>query len=288
MSTMGLSASLHFESIATAFRVEDIAQPLVTSAPPQWTIEDALAAITEDSAEHPENFFCLVRNESKILGYIAADYFFDERAEKYDGPRGGLAGQHCLKINPDQIVAAELPLIDLLSIFNQHFFFFVLKGNDLAYTVSFLDLEALPVKLCLFTLIIGLEEELLRVFTRESNQIEDFLRLLPDERRKKAEELTKQKIKKDVVSARQVLLSTNFVDKFTILVRSPELSRQLPFSSKSQAERYVYRLQELRNQIAHSDSILAILRTPDEFASFLTQLRQFMNVIELLARGSTD
>lgn len=290
MPVSPLGPSLHFETIANSFRVEDIAQPLVTSAPPHWSIEDALAAMTEDSDAHSENFFCLVRTETQILGYVPLDFVFDEPPDKHDGPRNGLVGDYCLKINPNQIVASELPLIDLLPLFSQHFFFFVLKGNDLVHTVSFLDLEALPVKLCLFTLIIGLEAELLGVFGREPQRVEAYLSLLPDERRKKAEELAaqKRKRKENAISPYQVLVSTNFVDKFTMLMRSPDLSNQMPFASKSKAEQYFYRLQELRNHIAHSDSILAILKTPQDLAAFLTQLRQLLTVVEALARQPNE
>lgn len=284
MPASPLRPSLHFETIANSFRVEDIAQPLVTSAPPHWTIEDALAAMVEDSGAQSENFFCLVRTETQILGYVPLDFIFDEPPDKHDGPRNGLVGDYCLRISPDQIVASELPLIDLLPLFSQHFFFFVLKGNDLMHTVSFLDLEALPVRLCLFTLIIGLEAELLGLFSRASQHVESYLSLLPDERRRKAQELAAQKRRRHAVSPYQVLVSTNFADKCTMLMRSPDLSNQLPFASKSKAEQYFYRLQELRNHIAHSDSILAILKTPQDLAAFLTQLRQVMSVVEALAR----
>ena len=56
---MPSNPSLHYETIATAFRVAAVAQPLRTSAPPGWSLEDVWAAILEDS-EGGENWFVLV------------------------------------------------------------------------------------------------------------------------------------------------------------------------------------------------------------------------------------
>jgi len=242
----------------------------------------------EDSIEHPGNFFCLVRNETQILGYVPSDFIWDEPGHKHDGPLGGLVGQHCIKISPDQIVAGELPLIDLLPLFTQHFFFFVLNSNDLSHTVSFIDLDVLPVKLCLFTLIIGLEAELLRILARHPYRIESYLDLLPTERRTKAEGVAERKLRRVETGAYQVLIATTFIDKITMLMRSPELASQLPFPSTDKAEQYFNRLRDLRNQIAHSDSVLAILPTPEDFAAFLTQLRQVMSTVEALAAQVDD
>jgi hypothetical protein len=289
-----MSASLHFETVAAAFRVEAIADRLVTSVSPDWTILDAIIEIGVDAAdyEYPDNEFCLVRNETQILGYVALGFAVDGPDEKFDGPANGLVGEHCWPISPDQIVSCDLPLIDLLPLFAKHYFFFVLTGNDLSHTVSFIDIDKLPVKLCLFTLIIGLEATLLRVFSQNPNRAEKYLKLLPKGRLQQATEHAKQKATRTVhrgkiigddPSSEQILLATNFIDKFTILLRSPSLAAKLPFSSKREAESFFNRLQELRNAIAHSDSICAILTSPDELSDFLTKLRELMTTVEALA-----
>jgi hypothetical protein len=294
MAPLSPSPSVHFDTIAAAFRVEDIADPLVTSAAPDWTVLDAIAEIGADAGDYdyPDNFFCLVRSDSQILGYVALDNIFDTPDEKFDGPADGPVGEHSLRISPDQIVSSDLSLIDLLPLFTQHYFFFVLSGNDLSHTVSFLDIDRLPVKLCLFTLVIGLEAELIQVFAREPSRIGHYLELLPALRRRKATELAKQKVWKSgrspntdasTPSAYDVLLATDFIDKFTMVLRSPELVSQMPFPSKRQAESFFNRLQELRNAIAHSASIRAILPSPEDLSAFLTRLRQTMSAVEALA-----
>jgi hypothetical protein len=179
----------------------------------------------------------------------------------------------------------------LIPLFNTHFFFFVLTGNDLTHTVSFVDLDQLPVKLSLFTLIVGLEAELLRLYGRDPAGIINYLDRLPENRLLKATNLAQQKSahrKQDSLlsKAEMILNSTEFTDKITILMRSPELFAKLPFASKGKAESFFNQLQELRNQIAHSNSILETLRTPTAFMECLEQLRAVMNIISPLANQS--
>ncbi len=275
-------SSSHFETVATAFQVADIAQRLAV-VPPSYTVQDAFVAITETLAEFPDsnNFFCLVHDEGKTYGYIAAGFVFDEPDEKFDGPEDGPAGEYCTLISPDQIVSRSMPLLELIPLFIQSRFFFVLTRNEITHVVSFDDLDKLPIKLCLFSLIMALEAAMVDLFSGSYKGAETHLKLLPEARYYKALELCQQKYK-DKVTPEKIILCTTFVDKQTILLRSPHLFGVLPFESKSKAEHFFKQVENLRNQIAHSDSIIEVFKDPDELDDFVVQLRKVTEAISNL------
>ena len=137
------------------------------------------------------------------------------------------------------------------------------------------------ISLCLFSLVMALEAEMITLLS--ADHPETYLNLLPEGRLQKARDLYHQKHKeKERVDPVGLLLCTNFVDKATMLIRSPQLFSALPFSSKRQAEQFLNRAQELRNQIAHSDSVLTVLHNPEEFDSFVGDLRKYTEAISNL------
>ncbi len=265
--------SAHYETVATAFQVVDIATPLRARVSPDDTVLDAVVEINAN-AESSDDEFCLIRDEHKIYGYIAIDFIFDEAAEKLDGPSNGRAGDYCTPITADQIVAGSLPLLDLIPLFRQRHFFCVLTRNDITHLVSFSDLDKLPVKLCLFALITALESELIGVFTDPGRNTRDYLRHLSVDRIQKARHLCKVKYSQrperrnlnqpDGYNDQQILLCTTFSDKVTILLNSPHP----PFANIPDLKPFFDRAHDLRNRIAHSDSILSVLKTPLEFDQF--------------------
>ncbi len=163
---MGAFLSSHYETVAGAFQVWDIASPLLTFCSPEDAVEDVLSAIMEEADEDPDNFFALIREGNEILGYIAGDFIFDDANALSNGPTE--------------------------------------------------------------------------------------------------------------------LLCTNFIDKKTIILRSPDSLGKLPFQSRREAERFFNQTENLRNQIAHSDTILGVLSTPDEFDGFVTELRRVAEAVSTL------
>ena len=285
---MADSPSIHYETVATAFQVLDIAEPLVTTAAPDWTVQGVLSAIMEDRVDHSENWFALVRNDQTILGYIASDFIWDEPGEKFDGPIDGRADKFCTKITPDQIVSGKLPLLDLIPLFQEHFFFFVLTGNDLTHVVSFLDLNKLPVKLSLFALLTGLEAELIRLLSRSKVEIERHLARLPEHRLRSAREWCRSRYGDKHITPERVLRATSLADKVTLLLSESNLASALPFESRSKAEVFFDQLRELRNRIAHSDSMLLEESTPTTFNQLLSRLRRLTDVVSNLANESPE
>jgi hypothetical protein len=269
----------HYETVATAFQVVDIADPLRTNVPPHYSIVDAFVAITEDQIDYPNNWFCLVREAERIHGYIPLDFVPGDEME-YDVSEEGSAGEHCTSITPDQVVAASMPLLDLIPLFRQHYFFFVLTKNDVTHVVSFSDLDRLPVRLCLFSLVMALESSMLDLFSAASTPLEEHLALLPAGRREKAQNLSRLKYKNRRPTSIDTLRSTTFIDKATIVERSPHLSGFLSFESKGKAHSFFTRVEEVRNQIAHSEPIIPrVLQNPEQFDTFVAEIRMTSELI---------
>jgi hypothetical protein len=280
---MANGPSIHYETVATAFEVLDIAEPLVTTAPPDWTVQDVMFTIAEDTAEHSENWIALIRDDQTILGYVDNEFIWDEPGKKFDGPIDGTAGEYCRRITADQIVASNLPLLDLIPLFQEHFFYFVLNGNDLTHTVSFLDLNKLPVKLCLFALLTGLEAELIRLLSRSRVETETHLRGLPEQRLRSARDWCRTHYKDKLITPERILQATSLSDKVTMVLGEPAFLSALPFADKSQAEDFFAALRELRNRIAHSDTIMSESSTPATFIQMLSELRNVTDIVSNLA-----
>lgn len=260
--------ALHFETVAGAFQVIDISHPLIVM-PPDAELNEVIEAWTL-STEPLKDWFCLVRDERHIYGYLAQD---DESLPTISF--NAKIGEHVNPIQPNQIVADTLSLLELIPLFKQHYFYFVLTRNAITHVVSFQEMDALPVKLCLFSLVMALEAGIVDCLLdpQGPNSVESYLQLLPEGRRSKAEELCRLKHQGRILPA-QVLLCTNFIDKKTILLRSPYLLRLLPFTSKSETESFFDTVHKLRNQIAHSESVLSVLSSPDSLDDFIQQLRR--------------
>ena len=276
---MAAPPSAHYETVSTAFQVLDIADPLVTTAAPDWTVADVTMAITQGSIEHPENFFAIVRDGKVIHGYFALDSDADSQAN---------AAQACIPILADQIVPGSLPLLELIPLFEQHYFFFVLTRNDLTHVVSFLDLSKLPIQLCLFALLTGLEAELIRLLLQWPHAIDVFLSRLPENRQRSAREWAHTRYGEKQVTPERILRATSFMDKITMFLHESSFVAALPFDTQDQAQEFFKELHEIRNRIAHSQPILEHLHTPVMFNSFLSRLRHVTDAISRLASQPLD
>ena len=73
-----------------------------------------------------------------------------------------------------------------------------------------------------------------------------------------------------------------------MLLTEPALASALPFDNGSLAASFFDQLRELRNRIAHSDSILEESSTPTTFNQLLSQLRHVTDVVSNLASEPFD
>ena len=272
----------HYRLIANAINVVEIATPLRSSVPSQEQLETVWKEFM--MVDPLVDNLRLVRDDDHIHGYL-------NLFESFESPLAGTAGERAIPITAGLIVSASTPLLDMPLLFKKHYFFFVLTRNEITHSVSFQDMDKLPMKLCLFSLLMELEARILELLMlnnyghRSRPPIERYLEYLSKERLEKARNLCQRKYGRE--SPVGMLHCTTFIDKKQILRRDPEISGMLPFDSKREFDRFFKRVEDVRNQIAHSDSIIAhtdstihTLTTPERFHSFVVGLERLVAAID--------
>jgi hypothetical protein len=252
-----------FDIVSNAFNVLEISEPIRANVSPDDDLVLAWGIMMEYN-----DWCCLVKDKEKVYGYL----IFDD--EIFNAPIQGKTREATLPLNIKFVVPSTMSILDVIPIFLKQCFLFVLASNDITHVITFQDLDKLPVKLCIFSLFLELEKKLLGWFSTDS---ERYLNLLPKGRLEKAKELCR--IKKEKETPNRLLLNTTFIDKKTMLMNDPGLFQALSLGSKEELVGFFDKVEKVRNKIAHSDSILEILRTPEEFNFFINDLRNKTNII---------
>lgn len=260
---------LNYELIAGAFTACSIAQQIKMLLPPETPVIAAWEMFMERNPD--KDWCCLVRDDKQIYGYLRWD------DPIFEHPLEGSVNEGVSQIKPETIVPASLPLLELVPLFEISDFFFVLTRNEITHIVSFSDLDKLPFKFSLFSLCMELESLLIELLAIDHSKLRDYLNLLSENRLTEAKRLCALKYKEE--TPRRVLLCTNFVDKKEMLMKSSDFKDELPFQSKADAHRFFYKVNHVRNQIAHSDSILPVLGVPCELRRFIDDLSNLIKTI---------
>ena len=257
-----------YHAIANSFTVMDIAEPVIR-AKASDNVKDVFERIGEVA---PKTSLAVIRRGRQIVGYQGLDDDYDS------GPN---AGDIAHPITPDQIVPASTSILATLPLFKQYWYFFVLDKNTITHVVSFLDLEKLPMKLCLFALFMELEAIMLNIL---SDNAVVYLQHLSKSRLAQLRSLARVKYGEEPSSwpptylqleqDRRLLLSTSFSDKINMFQLDPTLLNLLPFRNKVEAQEFFALLQKMRNQVAHSNSILSVIDNPKDLNKFIAKLNQ--------------
>ncbi|MBI5649026.1 MAG: hypothetical protein HZC40_01025 [Chloroflexi bacterium] len=258
-----------FDAVANRITVLEIAVKLFYALP-SYDGGDVSVASMEAM---DENLSCddllevgLVRDGDKLFGRIYTDTSDYEKAEDVAEP-----------ITPGEMVAASTSILDLIPLFEKHNIFFVLDRNELTHWVAFAHLDKLPAKLCLFSLFLELELEMIRALTSDSVVIGAHLGHLSQARLEKARMLCNLKYKEE--TPYHLLLCTTFIDKKTMIQADSRLSNQLPFPSRNSQDRFFKTVEEMRNQIAHSDSIFSVINSPAEMSALIGKTRETLKAL---------
>lgn len=277
----------NYETIANAFKVIDISNPIYLISKPEENSIDVVMKLTEPSNEllqlidndinqeeiwremdKIEDRFCIVRDRTQSFGYIEMTSNFDKNKTAKDIAK---------YILPEKIVPGNMSIIDLIPLFKNSYYFFVLVGNKIDNVVTFSDIDKLPVKLSLFSLFMQFESELIDFLINDPKKNKIFVSILKNERPTrydKAIDLCKIKYGNNITN-KNLIFCTTFIDKKFILEKDGELFHKL-FSNKKEADHFFNILEKVRNQIAHSDSIVTILKNPVELINFLDILKNII------------
>lgn len=259
--------SLWYDLIAGKLTVLDIAIPLRIQIPPDETLNSAYQkALLEWTSQ---DTFILVKDSTRTYGY----YTFDEAF--FNSDKTTIIGTQVKPITCDLLITSTTSLFKFVPLLRQRPFYFVKDKEEITHLVWFRDIDRTPMQLCIFSLCLELESEILEILKFHPEGISHILQKLSQERLAKVKDVCKQKYGKE--TDYYLLMSTMFSDRYRMLKSDSKIYDSLPFNSHSKADSFFCCVERVRNQIAHNDLILHILNTPECFCDFVDTCRKVIS-----------
>lgn len=214
-----------------SFPVEIIAHP-----PDVWSAE---ASLDEHMARAKEHHY-----DRAFLGRVRSDgtsFWIDEVLDARDGRRE--------PITPRHLLACSTPLSSAIRFLTRSEFALILTGDRVTGVVTRADLNALPVRVMLFTLMTHAEMMLTEAILREYSG-DSWLSKLTPSGRETVEALHAKKVKADADT--RLVDCASLAYKCDVAGNTPQLVSALGYESKTQfkADRELF--VKLRNRLAHN------------------------------------
>jgi hypothetical protein len=164
---------------------------------------------------------------------------------------------HCNKyqrtFQPSELIAESTPLIDLFPILRDVQRVFVLDRNKVSAIVTRGDMQKAPVRMLLFGLVTLLEMNLLRLI-RIYYPNDSWQEFLNDEHLEEAKNrLSKLQAKNEAIDLADCL---QFCDKRNLIIRRSDICKHLILKSKRSGDILLRDVEDLRNNLAHSQDIV--------------------------------
>jgi len=185
-----------------------------------------------------------VRNKGRIVGYVQASSL-----------NGEVLSDSMIPIGTEPVLRASAPLRSVLEHFETRPWAFVSILGGVEGIVSLADLQKAPVRMWLFGLVSLIEMQMVRLIRLEFSGDSWCSRLKRPERLESAREifadLQRNNAEIDLVDCLQ------WCDEREILVSQPKVVEKMGFKTKTAARSALKDLEKLRNDLAHSQDIVA-------------------------------
>lgn len=224
------------EVIYDSFTVMDIAEPL-RSFDLNTPAIDAYACLEEAGAQIGG-----IREHGRVIGYI-------QRAELTSGS----CLDHMHTFAATSVVPETASLLAAFKTLEQSGFCFVSVLGEVSAAISLQDLEKPPVRMFLFGLL-SLTEVLVVRDIRTRYPDDSWTSLISPGRLEKARALQQERVHRGMPA--DLLSCLQFSDKLELLSRNPETLKNLGQPSRKAALQAIKELENLRNNLAHSQSII--------------------------------
>ena len=180
-------------------------------------------------------------------------------------------------LSESNLIGADASILSFVRDADVQSFRLVVSGREISGLVSLFDLQRLPVRAALFAMVTSLEIAMTNAIRREEGSARGWIDRLPQKRRADVDvELAKAKTDDAFVDT---ILFTQFVDKVTILAKSPAFAwPKRPFRSD------MSRIRALRDHLAHANDYAA---TREAAEGVCQTVRMLENWIEQLAGWAT-
>jgi hypothetical protein len=186
---------------------------------------------------------------------------------------GGVFKNYVRKIEISNVVSDSTPLANIINVFNENEFVFVLSSNQINGIITKADINKPPVRIYLFGMVSLLEMHL-NLWISNHYQNEIWKGLIKGDRVAKAEEVFKKR--KGENQELTLLECIQLCDKKEILINSDKFLEKFGFSKKG-FQGFINRAEKIRNELAHSQiSIISSMKwnkfskTIDNAGHFLT------------------
>jgi hypothetical protein len=289
---VGVSVFTQFTKLVTA---RDLQTPLGPKLASDFTVEEGMQHIESirQAMYWPE--ICLVTRDEKPVGWVTWWLL----AEQCDDDEDGSVGQSrsavdaMRPIDPGSLVSADTSALAVARLVAaQGEFLFVVDGNDITGTLAYENLFKPPFRVCLFSLMIQLEEEARKLISldalcnwqalsasRQQKAIDVFNRKNAEEPSRGFFGPSKPVTVADVTNdyrARSVLKETTFIDKGTIIQKQGLVSAM----TKSEMKQLFARAERVRNACVHAGTFHSRVMVREEFWRFVNDIHRILRFID--------
>ena len=229
--------------------VREIAEPLVS-----FDAERNAASVQQFMKEKDFDHIG-VRRDGLAVGYAIRTRLTE-----------GTLGDHLIPFRDEDVIPANAPLLDALETLkspdspdDSHLTqrVFVATWDKVGGIVTFGDLQKAPVRLWLFGLITLTEMQMLRII-RAYYRNNCWQSRISKGRLKKAKDILDDRRSRN--EGVELVDCLQFCDKRNLIVRDDALRRRLGLGQPEDAELFLEELEDLRNELAHAQDILASRR----------------------------
>ena len=219
------------------FVVRDVAEPLISfdDVTPAGHVREM---VTAEGIE-----FVGVRRGGRVAGFAEVSQLHE-----------GTCGDHWQPFRDELVIDGAESLARLVLRLREHRRLFVMLLGGIGGLVSRTDLQKPPMRMWLFGIITLVEMRLVRTIEDVCPE-ERWRQWLSPARVEKAEQLQAERQRRG--QAPSLLECLQFSDKVQIYARNETLRATTRFESRRQLERAGTMLEKLRNNLAHSQDIIA-------------------------------
>ncbi|MEH7418856.1 hypothetical protein V7266_26865 [Neobacillus drentensis] len=182
-----------------------------------------------------------VEDNGIVMGYVVRDEL-----------KEGICKDYYRSFNPIELVSESTSLLQTLFIFQEIDRIFILEGNRITKVVTLADLQKPPIRMLFFGLISLIEMHLYRIIN-DYFPGDTWKKHLNPKRIQFAEDL--YSLRKSKNEAIQLSDCLQICDKRDIVLNESPLREKLGIETKTKGKEFFKRLEELRNNLAHSQDI---------------------------------
>ncbi|MFV1518387.1 hypothetical protein VW098_12250 [Phaeobacter sp. JH57H2] len=201
---------------------------------------DLLPGVVAENTEF-FSYIPVVNEGDHIIGLLRAEEWF------VADPPSCTVADVFEPLSERQVIGSDASIFDFIRTADERPIRLVVSGGNVSGLVSLSDLQQLPVRAALFTLVTSLEIVMAKLITRHWEKPGDWMAQLSEGRRRKLEEMIVESKERDSFVGE--IAFTQLADKATLIAKGEFLSR-----SKNKAIESLRKIQQLRDDLAHANS----------------------------------